>query len=206
MPSSSKQPGAAEPSSGWVTLPNVICVSRLLVSPLLIVLAARDERLALVGLFVALTLSDWVDGKLAILLDQRSRLGPYLDSVADLAMYGCLLVAMIWIDGDRLRQETVWIVLGVVSWLSMVVFSLVKFRRWPSVHTRSAKMTWGIAALGVVLFLAELATWPLRLAFVSGALANLHALAILQTLPYWQADVPTLAAARQIRDHGSHDE
>lgn len=189
-----------ERSNTWVTLPNIICVLRMLASPVLVVLAARDERLALVSLFMALTLSDWVDGKLAILLDQRSRLGPYLDSFADLAMYASLLTAMVWIDGDRLLGELPWILVGAASWAAMVAFSFAKFRRWPSVHTRSAKFTWGLAAIGVVTFLGGWAVWPLRLAFASGTLANLHALAILRVLPFWQADVPTLKAARAVRD------
>lgn len=187
-----------------LTVPNLICLARLCGAPFLILLAARDQRLALVGLCLALALSDWLDGKLAILLDQRSKIGPLLDTIADLAMYLCLLVAVVWIDGDRLRHEAVWLAVALVPWLVVVVAGFVKFHRWPTLHTRSAKIAWLLIAIGAITFLTGWAVWPLRIALIGVTLANIHAFLILQILPTWHSDVPTMAAARRLRDRAEN--
>lgn len=187
-------------SERLLTLPNAICVARLLLSPLMVVFAARDARLALVVLFVALTVSDWIDGKLAVLLDQRSRIGPQLDTVADAAMYGCLIAAAVWLDGDRLAGEWIWLTSMLGSWAVLLIAGLVRFGRWPALHTRAAKLAWGVAAFGAVAFLGGWAVWPLRLALLAVAAANFYALAVLLTLPEWRTDVTSLSQARRLRD------
>jgi cardiolipin synthase len=69
--------------AAWLTLPNVITLGRLALVPWVVAaLAAQSYGWALAGFFAA-AVSDAVDGILARLLDQRSRLGAVLDAVAD---------------------------------------------------------------------------------------------------------------------------
>ncbi len=67
-------------------VPNALTVVRILVTPVLLYLlyvgGATGHAWALV-LFVAASLSDWLDGKLARLFSVRSRLGQFLDPMAD---------------------------------------------------------------------------------------------------------------------------
>lgn len=66
-----------------LTLPNLVTVGRLGLVPLVVAaLAAQAYGWALAG-FLAAAISDAVDGILARLLNQRSRLGAVLDAVAD---------------------------------------------------------------------------------------------------------------------------
>lgn len=76
-----------------LTLPNVITLGRLALVPLLVLaLAMQAYGWALAG-FLAAAISDAVDGILARLLDQRSRIGAILDAVADkLVIFSTLLM------------------------------------------------------------------------------------------------------------------
>lgn len=189
---------AEAPERYW-TVPNALCVLRLLCSPALLVLAVQDRRGTLVLAFLLLTVSDWLDGKLAILLDQRSRIGPVLDTIADAVMYAFLAAAALWLDGPRLAAEWPLLALALMSWALLVISGLVRFRRWPALHTRPAKIAWALSAIGAVTFLGGWSTWPLRLALVAVFAANLYAIAVLFTLREWRADVSSLARARSLR-------
>ena len=126
------------------TIPNIICLIRILGSLVLVGLAIQGNDKVFLWLFVGLAMTDWIDGKLAILLHQRSVLGPRLDSLADAALYLALLVGLIGLRGDILAGQMNWIIPAVASYLLSTVAGYWKFRRWPTYHTRAAKTSWFI--------------------------------------------------------------
>ncbi len=65
-------------------MPNALSVLRLVLIPVFIwlVIVEKADGWAFVVLFVS-GVTDWLDGKLARLLDQSSRLGELLDPAAD---------------------------------------------------------------------------------------------------------------------------
>jgi CDP-diacylglycerol--glycerol-3-phosphate 3-phosphatidyltransferase len=73
-------------SAGLRYIPNLLTVGRILVTPLLLLLLSvpsQAGQMSAVCLFVLASLSDYYDGVLARRLDVRSRLGQYLDPLAD---------------------------------------------------------------------------------------------------------------------------
>ncbi|PSQ88000.1 MAG: CDP-diacylglycerol--glycerol-3-phosphate 3-phosphatidyltransferase [Bacteroidetes bacterium QS_3_64_15] len=67
-------------------IPNLLTVGRILVTPLLLVLLSVQSQagqMSAVFLFVLASLSDYYDGVLARRFGVRSRLGQYLDPLAD---------------------------------------------------------------------------------------------------------------------------
>ncbi|MGC1951001.1 MAG: CDP-alcohol phosphatidyltransferase family protein, partial [Gammaproteobacteria bacterium] len=79
-------------------LPNAITVLRfLLVAPIVACLLI-DEYSWAFGLFVLAALSDGVDGFLARHYDWHSRLGTYLDPLADKALMTAVYVTLGWQD------------------------------------------------------------------------------------------------------------
>lgn len=207
----SDTPTRPAPSDALWTIPNAICVARILVSPVLVLMALREERVLLLVAYLALTFSDWLDGKLAILLDQRSSIGPRLDTVADLVMYASLGVGVLMLDGSRLLTEWPWWTAALGSYVLAGIAGLAKFGWWPSYHTGFAKVSWFLILVGASVFLLaptetlglagnSAALWPLRLALAVVTLGNLQSLAITRTLPRRVSDVRTVAEARRIRD------
>jgi cardiolipin synthase (CMP-forming) len=87
---------AAHPDGGTWTVPNLLSFLRLLGIPLLLwlLLGPHADGWALVVL-IASAATDWLDGKLARLLNQYSRLGALLDPIADRLYILATLVAFV---------------------------------------------------------------------------------------------------------------
>jgi cardiolipin synthase len=70
-------------SNSTISIPNILTLIRILLTPVLVILLLRDMfHLALLVFFVA-GLSDGLDGLIARLFNQRTKLGAYLDPAAD---------------------------------------------------------------------------------------------------------------------------
>lgn len=181
------------------TIPNAVSALRLLgLAPLLWAAHGGHRNLLLVILAVLLV-SDWVDGKLAARLDQRTEFGARLDSAVDAAMYTAIALSLWWLEGATVRRELPWFVAAIGSWGISVVVSLARFRRMPSYHTLGAKASWLVVGATVLIWIgigdARAVPWALGLV----TLTNLEAIAIGFALPGWRADVPTLVSALRLR-------
>ncbi|MEX2130516.1 MAG: CDP-alcohol phosphatidyltransferase family protein, partial [Pseudohongiellaceae bacterium] len=176
-------------SNRLLTVPNIICLIRLIGSLLLVPIAFRDQNILFLWVFIFLTMTDWVDGKLAILLDQRSVIGARLDSWADAALYAALAFGLIWMYGATLQSELIWIIIALATYVISTLAGFLKYRRWPSYHTRAAKITWFLTLFGVISLFSEWSLIPLRIAVAAITLTNLEALVITFISPVWRADV-----------------
>jgi cardiolipin synthase (CMP-forming) len=187
-----------------VNLPNLLAGIRLVGSVAAIGVVLAERPLAFLLLLGFLMLTDWLDGKLAILLEQQTTFGAQLDSLADAAMYAVTLFGCLWLRFDLVRQEAYWIVIALISYAITSLAGLLKFGRIPSYHTRAAKSCWllvGIAVVALFLGKADSAwtAWPLRVASMGVTLTNLEATAITVILPEWRANVSSFWQARRDR-------
>ena len=94
-----------------MSIPNVISLARLLAVPFMVHLILRQNYDWAFWLFVIAGISDAVDGAIAKHMNQRSKLGAYLDPLADKA----LLVG-------------VYVTLGVKGEIADLIVILVVFR------------------------------------------------------------------------------
>ncbi len=188
------------------TIPNILCLIRLFGSPLLIVLGVLEDAGLFLPWFLFMAMTDWVDGKLAVLLRQRTTFGARLDSWADATYYTCLTIGLGWLLRDTILAEWVWIAAAGASYALTTGAGLWKFGRWPSYHTRMAKISWGLVTIAAISLLLDWSIWPMRIACLSVIITNLEATAITLTLPEWQADVlnwfRARKLARQLREAG----
>lgn len=173
-PNKTQASGRSDLAVSNLTVPNVICILRALLSPLLVVLAWNDQAHATLILFLLLTLSDTVDGKLARWLNQRTEIGPKLDSVADAAMYVCLALSLLFLRGDLFAEEAMWIASAIGSFIAAECFALLKFGKLPSYHTRTAKTAWLLVGIAAVSLLVRGPIWPFHVAMVSVIVANIE--------------------------------
>ncbi|MEZ6132936.1 MAG: CDP-alcohol phosphatidyltransferase family protein [Planctomycetaceae bacterium] len=176
----------------YLTIPNVICIARIMGSFVLIGLAVTGRTTAFVIGYVFLHFSDWVDGKLARWLNQRSVFGARLDSASDIILFGCLLVGSLILKRSLLREEFVWLIIPVAAFAVATGYGVWKFGRIPSYHTRAAKISNWLVLAGALALLLDWSVWPLRIACVAGTLTNMESIAITLVLPEWKADVSTL--------------
>lgn len=173
----------------WLTVPNIICITRLAGAPVLVGFALAGLSEIFLWVFLVLAMSDWVDGKLAILLNQRSVIGARLDTWADTALYSALFLGSIILFGETLWAELGWFVPALVAYLASTAACLWKFGRWPSYHTRAAKTGWFLVLIAAIGLFTGWSLWPLRIMLAFSALTNLETLAITLLSSKWQVDV-----------------
>lgn len=180
-----------EASDRVLTVPNALSLARLAVLPLLYVdlTAGRTGRALVVMLLV--TASDWFDGYLARVLDQRSRLGEVLDPIGDRAVFLVVGVALVtsdllplWMLAVLLAREGVVVLVGAVL--------LARRRtRIPATSRLGKVATSGLMLSILGLLLADVAgtdgplAW-LRLVALGGLSINL-VLTYLATVGYARA-------------------
>ena len=197
--------GGPEPPGPYIsnrllTVPNIICMVRLAGSFVLIAIALMDQSEVFLWIFLFLAVTDWVDGKLAILLNQRSVFGARLDSWADTALYAALTFGAVTMHGAALRSELAWVIAVLATSLTSIAAGFWKYRRWPSYHTRVAKTSWFLITVGAVCLFLDWPLWPLRIALVLGTIANVEAILITIVSPTWRTDVTSIYHAW--RDRG----
>ena len=154
--------------------------------------ATSDLREVFLWFFLFLALTDWVDGKLAILLNQRSVFGARLDSWADAALYAALLFGAVMMHGAILRFELVWIIPALATYLISTAAGFWKYQRWPSYHTRAAKTSWFLIIVGAIGLFIDWSLWPLRIALAATTMTNLEAILITIISPTWRANVTSI--------------
>jgi CDP-diacylglycerol--glycerol-3-phosphate 3-phosphatidyltransferase len=187
-------------SNRLLTVPNLLCFIRLAGSIVLIPIALRDQQKLFLWLFMFLAMTDWFDGKLAILLNQRTVIGARLDSWADAALYAALLFGVVIMHGETLRDEFIWVIAAPATYLISTAAGFWKYRRWPSYHTRAAKTSWFLTLVATIALFTGLSLWPLRIALAAIALTNLEALCITIVSPRWRTDVTSIYHAWRDRE------
>jgi len=77
-----------------MTIPNLITTLRIILVPIFIIYLINGKFLAALTVFILAGLSDGADGLVARLLNQKSRLGSYLDPLADKFLLIAAFVAL----------------------------------------------------------------------------------------------------------------
>ena len=181
-----------------ISIPNLLSCLRLVLAPVLLVLAwTQQPRAFLICLCVSLA-SDLLDGFLARRLHQRSELGAKLDSWGDLATYTVLGIGAWWLWPDVIRAEAPFVGVLLASYTLPSLLALAKFKRLTSYHTWGAKVSAVLMGPAVLLLFAWQAAWLFRVATVVLAIAEIEEVAITLVLREWHADVPSLFDALQL--------
>ncbi|EMI25606.1 CDP-alcohol phosphatidyltransferase family protein [Rhodopirellula europaea] len=194
--STAPEHGTSNPVISNLTVPNIICVLRALLSPFMVLLAWNDQAQTTLILFIVLTLSDTVDGKIARWLDQRTEIGPKLDSIADAAMYVCLALSLLFLRADLLANEAIWIAAAIGSFIAAECFALLKFGKLPTYHTRTAKTAWLLVGIAAVNLLIGGPAWPLHIAMASVIVANIESGLLTYSLKKPVSDVTSIFHVR----------
>lgn len=193
-----KPPPEVDTTRIW-NVPNALCAFRFVGSFVLVGLAIAHQERMVFYLAIALILSDWIDGKLAILLKQRTVFGARLDSFADAAMYVAILISLAVLKSDYLLPEWLWIAAALGSYAVSGLAAVGKYGRWPSYHTRGAKVSWFVTSLAVLAVFGGGSPWFLRAAMGCVVLTNIEATCMTFILPRWHADVLTIFHALRLR-------
>jgi cardiolipin synthase len=80
--------------AGPLNLANALTVLRIVLAPVFLVLYVEGERVRALAAFAAAAATDVLDGLVARALRQATRLGAFLDPIADKFLAACALIAL----------------------------------------------------------------------------------------------------------------
>ena len=99
-----------EPKDIYITVPNLISVLRILSIPVIAVLVARHQMVEALVVLAISAVSDGIDGIVARMFDQVSKIGQILDPSADRLLIFCSILAL----G----------VAGIIPWWMLIIVGL----------------------------------------------------------------------------------
>jgi cardiolipin synthase len=121
-----------------MSIPNFITLVRIILAPVFVIYLISDRLTSALIVFVICTVSDGVDGMVARLFNQKSKLGAYLDPLADK-----LLLVTAFLVLSAMGHLPAWVTVAVIArdvtiLLGVVVIHLFKLelRIRPSVLSK----------------------------------------------------------------------
>ncbi len=182
-----------------VNLPNSITVCRIILAPVMLVLARAGMEHAFLACLIASLISDIVDGQIARRMNLTSEFGSKLDSWADMLTYGLVPIAAWWLRPDLISSERAAFFTAVGSYAIPVAIGFAKFRRLTSYHTFMARVSAYLVGASVVLLFAHGPTLPFRISVAVLVAAEAEEIAITLVLPEPRSNVRSVARALEIR-------
>ena len=104
-------------TASWLNVPNSITLFRIALVPVFLVLQLSHEPEWALACFTTAAISDGLDGMLARLLNQRTKLGGVLDPIADKLLILAALVSLVmerrlplWLLGINLGRDLLMVI------------------------------------------------------------------------------------------------
>lgn len=136
-----------------LNIPNILSLFRIISAPFLLLAGWFGMPNLFFILFGLMLLSDVLDGIIARMLDQESKVGSRLDSYGDILTYLATPLAAWWLWPDVVKEEIYYITATIIIYILPAVFSLVKFGKLASYHTWMTKFSAVLMNAGVVMLL-----------------------------------------------------
>lgn len=174
-------------------VPNALTIIRILVTPILLLLLFADSLATqawALGLFVFASISDWADGKVARRFGVGSRLGQFLDPIADKVLVLGTFVALIFV----LPNDVPWWLVAIIAFRDVAVTGYrVYLKRNGFVLTTSRNAKWKTAAqltflIVVLVFLTAQRTFEPLISWMNGLFASgvlFWALVLVTLITVW---------------------
>lgn len=162
------------------TLPNLLSGYRLLSFPFLFYLIAAGNKNLFIPLYGFNLFTDILDGWIARKFHLQSAIGAKLDSLADtgsiiLAIYAMIVFENVFIDNHLLQ-----IILIITLYILPYVVALLKFKKFPSLHLYSAKVTgYAQAIFFLLLFSGNCPEWYFYLMMIISCLSYMEEITCL---------------------------
>jgi CDP-diacylglycerol--glycerol-3-phosphate 3-phosphatidyltransferase len=187
-------------------IPSILVGFRLAIAPLL-AWDAFDHQISswFVSAYILAVLSDIFDGIIARKLGVSTAQLRQADSWADISLYVCIALSVWWVYPQVVRDFQVPLIAAIAAQLLLFATSLIKFGKFPSFHTYTAKI-WGLSLLIATVSLFGFGNAaPLWLAIVLCWVNSLEEIMMTLILPQWQCDVLSLFHAASLRHKQSQD-
>ncbi|MCW9012400.1 MAG: CDP-alcohol phosphatidyltransferase family protein [Gammaproteobacteria bacterium] len=184
-------------------LPNLVSFIRILMAPVLLVLAINQQALWFLVVLVFAEFTDVLDGFLARYLNQITDLGSHLDSWGDFFIYSMLAIGAWILWPDIIQQQLVYFFIIIISFTVPVLIGLIKFHTLTSYHTWSVKLAVAVTVIAYILLFSGILEWPFKLAAFLCAYAAVEEIAITLVMNHQRVDVRSIWQA--LKNNGNNN-
>lgn len=141
-------------SSSPISIPNVLTLVRVLLTPVLVILLLRDLFTTALLVFAIAGLSDALDGFIARLMNQRTILGAYLDPAADKLLLTSAFICLAILGVVPPWVAVIVITRDVIILLGVAILTLTE-KKYKISPTMVSKCTTTVQLLMVLLSLYD---------------------------------------------------
>ena len=180
-------------------IPNLISAIRILIAPLLLLLAWLQMPYWFLGALAFSGLTDIADGWLARRLHATSALGAHFDSWGDFVIYTTMAIGAWVLWPETTREILPNYIMILCSFVLPALIGLIKFRELTGYHTWSVKLAVFVTFIGYFLLYTDTASWPFVLASWLCVIAGIEEILITLVLRHERTDVRSLFAAWRAR-------
>jgi CDP-diacylglycerol--glycerol-3-phosphate 3-phosphatidyltransferase len=176
-----------------ITIPNLLSFYRIVAFPLILwFIVSGKERLFAIFLIINLV-TDFLDGLIARLFKQETDIGAKLDSFADDLTYILAFTGLLVFKGEDFMPHLASFIIFMAFLIGSVVMSLIKFKRTPSFHLYSTKISGYIqAGFFICLFTIGFVSLFYYIMIVWGILAATEHMIIQIIIPEMRSNVKGL--------------
>ena len=182
----------ASPEKFW-TIPNLLSLYRIVIFPFILwLIIDRNEKLFSIFITISLV-SDILDGLIARLFNQKTRIGARLDSYADLGTYILAFLAIYLFKWNEIEPYALMIYIFATVMILSYLVVFIKFKGLIGLHTYMFKVTGYMQGAFIVsLFLWGFHVWPYYICLAWGTLACIEEIIIMLILKQPRSDVKGL--------------
>ena len=143
-----------------LNIPNILSLYRLLSFPFVLFIAIKGYQNLFIILLVINLITDILDGLIARVFKMETKIGARLDSYADFGTYILAIVGIILFKSKDFETHTFSIIIFFFFFLMPYIFSLLRFRKMPSLHLYSSKIAAYIQGIFFfILFVINFYEW-----------------------------------------------
>ena len=148
------------PKEKLLNIPNILSLYRLFSFPFVLLIAIKGYQNLFVILLTINLITDILDGFIARVFKMETKIGARLDSYADFGTYILAIVGIIIFKSIYFEPHIFSIIIYFLSFLLPYFFSLIKFRKMPSLHLYSSKVAAYIQGIFFfILFVVNFNEW-----------------------------------------------
>ncbi|MGJ1418587.1 CDP-alcohol phosphatidyltransferase family protein [Sphingobacterium spiritivorum] len=171
-------------------VPNALSIYRILALPFIIYAIRVGDKPLFITLLSINLITDILDGLIARVFHLQTELGARLDSLADIGTYIMAFAGMIVLERSFVMEHRIAFSLLIGMWLLPQLVSLIRFRRFPSFHLWSYKVTGYVQGVFIfTFFIFGVSTIYFYIMLVISFLAYMEELLLVSVLPELRSNV-----------------
>jgi cardiolipin synthase (CMP-forming) len=166
-----------------LTVPNFISFYRLIMFPVILVLALGGYERAFVVLLVINLISDILDGNIARMFNLQTRFGAGLDNLADMGTYFLALLGIFLFRWEEVSPHAWFLYIFLAVFVLSYIIAFGRFGKIPGLHLYSAVTAGYIQGIFFfILFVWGFYAWMFYLAVGWGIIAYIEKIFVLLRL------------------------